>query len=170
MAKRKIQRDPMAAQARKAVAQRRVGVDATCGCGEHRPAALIRKGKDVSCGACARKREGKTTLDNHHVAGKSNSPITIPIPVNDHKAWLTEDQFDWPRKTLENIDRSPLLAGAGCIRGFCDTVTYLVERLLLWIAEMLEELNELLVERSGEKWWLNTPLRIFTPGGCDAKN
>jgi hypothetical protein len=109
-------------------------------------------------------------MDNHHVAGKSNSRITIPIPVNDHRAWLTEDQFDWPKKTLENIDRSPLLAGAGRIRGFSDTVIYLVERLLLWTAELLEELNELLVDRWGPKWWLNTPLRIFTPGGRDAKN
>lgn len=170
MAKPRIQRDPIAAQARTAVAQRRVGVDATCRCGEHRPAALIRKGKDVSCEACARKRKGKTTMDNHHVAGKSNSPITIPVPVNDHRAWLSEDQFDCPRKTLENIDRSPLLAAAGSIRGFGKTVIYLVERVLLWIAEMLEGLNELLLERWGPKWWLNTPLRIFTPGGPDATN
>src|SRR5690348_3109545 len=102
------QHDPIAAQARKAVAQRRVGMDAKCTCPEDRPGALTRKAKGVACHACARKRKGKTTMDKHHVAGKANSPVTILIPVNDHRALLNEDQYSWPKKTLENADGSPL--------------------------------------------------------------
>jgi hypothetical protein len=54
-----------------------------------------------------------------------NNPITVPIPVNDHAAVLTEAQYEWPMETWENPDGSPLRAGAASIRGFCDTAEYL---------------------------------------------
>jgi hypothetical protein len=165
MQKRIPQGDRIAAQARRAEAQRRVGIDAKCGCGEDRPEALIRKESDVACAACARKRKGKITVDNHHVAGKANSRVTIPVPVNDHRARLSVDQYDWPKKTLENPERSPLLAAAACIRGFINTVIYLMEKVLLWIAEMLERLDEYLSGQCGPQWWLNTELKAFVFGG-----
>jgi hypothetical protein len=115
-----------------------------------------------------RKQRGKTSMDNHHVAGKANSAVTIPIPVNDHRARLSVDQYDWPKRTLENPDRSPLRAAAACIRGFIDTVRYLIESVLLWVADMLEALDEFLIERLGSKWWLHTGFRKFTLGGFNA--
>jgi hypothetical protein len=154
-------RDPIAAHQRKAVAVRRVGLDAQCACGESRPEALLSGRNPAICAACDRTQRGKTTLDRHHVAGKSNSPVTIPIPANDHRARLSADQHDWPRQTLENPNGSPLLVAAASVRGFADTLFYLIEEFLLWIPEMLEVLDVLLVEKLGTKWWIGTPLEKY---------
>src|SRR6059036_3040653 len=110
------QRDAGAAYVRKSVAIRRVGVNRICECGETRPEAFETKNKPIMCAACNRKKGRKTIMDDHHIAGKANSPITIGIPVNDHRAELTVAQQDWPRETLENPDGSPLRAGAASIR------------------------------------------------------
>jgi hypothetical protein len=149
-------RDPIAAGQRKATAARRVGVNARCACGESRPEALITKCKPIICAECKRKKEGKTMIDKHHVAGKANSRVTIPVPTNDHRARLSSDQEDWPAKTQENPSASPLLAAAGCIRGFTDTAIYLIESLLHWIAGMLELLDSYLEQRLGSRWWRDT--------------
>jgi hypothetical protein len=71
---------------------------------------------------------------------------------------------DWPKETLENPDKSPLLAAAGCIRGFCDTLVYLIEELLLWIADLLERLHCILIEKFGERYWINWDLGHETSG------
>ena len=163
MTKKLPSRDPMSAYQRKVTAERRISKDKQCGCGENRPLALVRKKKSTQCAKCVRKMKGRTALDRHHVAGEANSPVTVPIPVNDHRAELSEAQYDWPKTTLENPDGSPLVAAAACIRGFADTVMYLIERLLLWIAIMLERLNAFLLKKLGPKWWLNTELQQFAP-------
>ena len=157
------QRDPAAAHGRKVRAARRVGLNSQCACGEKRPEALIAGSKPIMCAACKRIKEGKKTLDNHHITGKANSPMTIPVSVNDHRAELSVAQDDWPKETLENPDASPLLAGAARIRGFVDTIIYLIKKLLLWGAEMLETLDGFLAERLGPKWWCGTPLEQFAP-------
>jgi hypothetical protein len=157
------QRDPGAAHVRKAKAARRVGPNAQCACGESRPEALIANRNPITCAACDRKKKGKTPIDNHHPFGKANNPTTIPVPVNDHRAELSEAQYDWPKETRENPDGSPLLAGAACIRGVIDTVVYLVRKGLLWIAEALEWLHGHLVTHFGPKWWIGTPLEKLVP-------
>jgi hypothetical protein len=156
-------RDPIAAHQRKAIAARRFGQDAQCACGESRPEALILNSSPIKCYECDRKKHGKATVDWHHVAGKSNSPITIPVPVNDHRARLSADQYDWPRKTLENPKRSPVLAIAAATRGFIDTNAYLMEKLLYETAEMLEALDFFLEERLGPNWWIGTPMEKYVP-------
>ena len=154
-------RDPEAACVRKSAAARRVGVNAKCTCGESRPEALIPKSKPTTCHRCKREQEGKTTMDKHHPFGKSNSPVTIEVPVNDHRADLNVAQYDWPKQTRENSDGSPLIAAAGCVRGFIDTVVHLIEKGLHWIADMLEIADAYLRKRLGEKYWLDTPLEVF---------
>jgi len=63
------------------------------------------------CAECQRKKKGQNIVDNHHPFMKANDPsTTIPVPVNDHRADLNEAQNDWPKKTRENPDGSPLLA------------------------------------------------------------
>ncbi|HEV2315356.1 MAG TPA: hypothetical protein VGR94_08635 [Candidatus Acidoferrales bacterium] len=89
--------------------------------------------------------------------------MRIPIPVNDHRARLSVDQYDWPKETLENPNRSPLRAAAARIRGFIDVVYYLIEKLLLGIPELLEELDDLLVKIRGPEWWKDTPLEKYAP-------
>lgn len=163
MARKLPPRDPVREEHHRTMAARRVGTDGKCACGESRPEALIPGSKPIICAECQRKQKEKTMMDAHHVAGRSNSPVTIPVPVNDHRAVLSPAQYDWPKKTLENPDESPLLAGAGCIRGFVDTGIYLMERLLLWTADMLEALDALLSEKLGPKWWCKTDLDKFVP-------
>jgi hypothetical protein len=157
------QGDPEGAYMRKTIAQRSVGLNTKCACGEARPEALIREKKRVICHECKRRERGMKTKDDHHAFGKANNPATISIPVNDHRAELNTAQQDWPKKTLENPDGSPLLAAAASVRGFIDTVLYLIEKGLHWIAEMLEKADAFLTEKFGKKWWVGTELEKFAP-------
>jgi hypothetical protein len=104
-------------------------------------------------------------MDKHHPAGEANSPVTVKVRANDHRAVLSVAQYEWPKRTLENPDGCPLLAGAGCIRGFVDTIMHLIDPLLQWIAEMLEALSEFMLEKFGPRWWTSTPIAKFTPKG-----
>jgi hypothetical protein len=92
-------------------------------------------------------------MDKHHVAGKNNHPATVEIPVNDHRAELTRAQKDWPTRTLENPDQSPLRRAAASIRGFVDMQSYLIERFLSIQPENLEKLDAEMTEMLGAKWW-----------------
>lgn len=156
-------RDPSGTHRRKVVATRRVGVGARCLCGEDRPEALIAGSSPTICGACQRAERGRSTIDQHHFAGRANSPATIPVPVNDHRAILSVAQADWPKSTLTNTEGSPLLAGAASLRGCIDTIHYLIEKGLLWLADMLERLDEVQVKKLGPRWWANTAIEQFAP-------
>jgi hypothetical protein len=154
-------RDPSAAFVREAIAKRRIGAK-KCVCGETRPPAFASR-DSKRCAECERRRRGRKLTDNHHVAGKANHKTRIPVPVNDHRALLSLDQMDWPKETFQNPDGSPLLASAARKRGFASTSVYLIERLLIPDAEMLEALDAYLVRTLGQKWWLNTELKQFAP-------
>jgi hypothetical protein len=162
MPKKPPQRDPSAAYVRKTIAARRTG-NRKCACSESRPEALIPDNEPISCYACQRKKEGKIVEDDHHPAAEANDSTTIPVPVNDHRANLSVAQYDWPKRTLENPDGSPLLARAACIRGFVDTNYYLMVKLLLPGPEFYELLDALLTEKFGPKWWTRTELEKFAP-------
>jgi len=158
------QRDPIAMYQRRVTAARCVG-QKQCACGEARPEALIPSSNPTICATCKRKRNGHSVMDKHHPAAKANNLTTIPVPVNDHRAELSVAQYDWPSETLENPDRSPLLARAACIRGYADTNVYLMETLLLSHAEFCELLEEFLIQKFGPRWWENTELERFVPKG-----
>jgi hypothetical protein len=97
------------------------------------------------------------------MSAKANGPITIPVPVNDHRAELSVAQQDWPKETLENREGSPLIAAAACIRGYVDTDIYLMKAQLLQRAEVFETLDRFLKEKLGPKWWRGTHLEQFAP-------
>lgn len=157
-------RDPEGVAKRAAISQRKVGEGARCACGEDRPLALIAGSNPVICAKCQRQRKGHTVMDDHHPFGKANDPkTTTPVPVNDHRADLSEAQQDWPKRTRENPDGSPLLAAAGTVRGFIDTIVYLINQGLLWVAELLEKLDEWATAKVGLKYWVGTPLETFAP-------
>lgn len=145
--------DPIAEYRRSLVARRRVGDGARCRCGETRPQVLRCRSGEYVCEECWRTKIRRSTFDGHHPAGKSNCSIKIPIPANDHIARLSVEQYSWPPTTLRNRDRSPLLAAAACIRGFIETVVYLLDRLLGWIPPILEEVDEGLTGLLGRRWW-----------------
>jgi hypothetical protein len=163
MANKITPRDPEADCIRKATSARRAGVGAKCGCGEIRPGALSKKCNAKTCQECRRKAENKSITDKHHPFGRANSPITIDVPTNDHCADLNEAQRDWPKPVLKNPDGSPLIAAAGCVLGFIDTVVYLIRKGLQWVAEMLIAADDYLRTVRGEKYWIGTPLEPFAP-------
>ena len=163
MARKLPRLDPSGAHRRKAVAARRVGVGARCSCGEGRPEALIAGSNPAICAGCERAAKGCSTMDLHHFAGRANNPAAIPVPVNDHRAILSVAQMEWPKSTLINTQGSPLLAGAACLRGFIDTILYLIEKGLLWLADMLEKLDKVLMKKLGPRWWANTEIEPFAP-------
>jgi hypothetical protein len=143
------------------MAARRVGLDNACPCGESRPEALIPGSNPMICAGCDRKRRGRKTSDHHHLFAISNSPVSVSIPVNDHRASLSVSQHNWPRETLENRDGSPLLSSAAKIRGFIDFVVYLMQEHLLPIATMLELLDTILRRKLGTKYWEKLKLKAL---------
>jgi hypothetical protein len=145
--------DPMAEYVRQETILRRLAKNAKCPCGEVRPEALMKTSRAYRCAACDRRKSRRSVFDHHHPAGQSNSTLTVPIRVNAHRARLSVDQYNWPSRTLQNRERSPLLASAACMRGFVDTTDYLADELLARTAVMLEDLDEKLKKRLGRKWW-----------------
>jgi hypothetical protein len=64
---------------------------------------------------------------------------------------------------VNNEGCSPLTFAAHQIRSFRDWVVNLIDKILLWIPEMLEALDSYLTAKLGPKWWLGTPLEAFAP-------
>jgi hypothetical protein len=149
------QNDPIASQARKSAAARRVGLNAQCDCGEARPEALISGMEPSICARCQRTRKGQSTIDEHHPAGRANDTMTVPIDVNDHRAELSVAQHDWPTPMLENPDGDPIIAAAASLQGFIDTLTYLL-KLIDWIPGMLVALSGVVMRVLGPRWWKGT--------------
>jgi hypothetical protein len=87
------------------------------------------------------------------MVGRANHELTVPIPVNAHRSVLSEAQYDWPKHTLKNPNRSPLRAAAACTRGLIETVSYLLDELIRWIPDFLELLDEALTHHFGPRWW-----------------
>jgi hypothetical protein len=157
-------RNPIAAFEREVRTARRIGEGNRCSqCGEDRPLALIPGSKPTICANCQREAFGKSPFDDHHPAGQANHPVTTPIPVNDHRAVLSPAQYEWPPETWENPAGSPLLSGAACVRGYCETNNYLVAELLLPRAEMLEALDVFVKKKFGTQWWVGTEMERFAP-------
>jgi hypothetical protein len=123
----------------------------------------------VICARCDRKNRGLSVNDKHHPAGAANSAVTIEIPVNDHRAELSAAQYDWPEETLENPDRNPLLLVAASCRGCTDTITYLLNELLLPRVELLEELAKREKERNTHAKQ-NEPVADCSSGLSDERN
>lgn len=164
MAKRLVT-DPIRSDARKEKARRRAAGRTCERCGENRPEALVLRSQPVTCEECRRKGRGLHPHDAHHVAGKSNSALTIDIPANDHRARLSVDQLEWPKTTLQNPDGSPLIATAALLRGFADVCTYLLDSIVLYAASLLEQLDTYLRDRNGARWWSGTPIAAWAPEG-----
>ena len=156
--------DPIKAAARRAKGQRRVGHSACCTqCGEKRPEALIPRTRPRLCEECHRRRRGMKTTDHHHVAGKANSPITIEVPANMHRAVLSPAQYEWPPKTLENTDGSPIRRAAAALHGACDLITDLIVGLIALCAQFLETLDVILLQWLGPAWWIGTSVDGWAP-------
>ncbi len=121
-------------------------------CGESDPDTLQGIHPDITCYECAARQSGRLGSEQHHVAGRHNSPVTVAIPGNDHRV-LSGMQRDWPERTLRNLDGSPLLTAAAAIRGWLDVLVLIVQRTLVHIPSFLERLDEALRAKHGVRWW-----------------
>jgi hypothetical protein len=146
-------RDPIKAWVRDSRAQRRVGPDALCAScrKERRPFALIRGRTPPICFGCDRVAHGCPPAEDHHLFGERNSAAIVTMPINDHRAVLSVAQYEWPRRTLENADRSPLREGSARLRGRGDLVAYMVEDSRA-NAELLDYVDDLLTKIHGPNW------------------
>lgn len=156
--------DPIKTDARRAKAQRRVGHGAACvRCGESDPLALVAGTNPKLCQECYNTMLGKKRTESHHIAGKPNSRVTVELPANDHRAKLSEAQYEWPPQTLRNADGSPLLAAAAALRGIADFIEELIVAFIRQCAELAEKADAWLREQHG-LWWKNGPLDGWQPG------
>lgn len=124
-----------------------------CPCGERNPAALTGIFPNIICYECLAKKEGRSTIEQNHVAGRHNNPIKTPLPGNPHRIITREQETDWPTETFRNPGKNTFLQDAAMIRG-----TLLLNKLLKGIPERIEWLNKHMQEKEGEDWWKNYPI------------
>jgi hypothetical protein len=105
-------------------------------CGETNPATLTGIDPNILCYECKATKYGRSSIEA------------------DHRI-LSELQREWPKVTLRNPDSSPLLRAAAMIRGWLDILMLLIQRILGWVPQFLERLNEHLNVTIGEQWWIN---------------
>lgn len=142
-----------------------LGDNATCAkCGEADARCLTKKGKSVACYACQNARDGRATVERHHLAGQRNLTDTVAIPANDHRV-LSDLQQDWPDGILRNPTGNPLIKASAAIRGWLNVLRLIIERTVGWIPDFLERLDEWLREKLGESYWTleNFPLARGVP-------
>ena len=121
-------------------------------CDETDPFALTGVHPGILCREHDADRHGRQWIEEHHPAGKSNDPCTVPIPANDH-AVLSANQALWPRETLRNPDGSPLLRLAAAIRGWLEILRLIIERAIAWAPAYLGDLDKRLRAVHGDEWW-----------------
>jgi hypothetical protein len=137
--------DPVTTYVRDAIRKRRLGGDKCSICEERRLEALVRRKRRVICAACDRIARGQSPFDWHHIAGRANCPARIRIPVNDHRAWLSPSQRNWPKQVLENPRRSPFVAVTAVLFGFIDICTYLIVTVVVCFEKLIGTFGEDLV-------------------------
>jgi hypothetical protein len=154
--------DPIKAGVRKAKTKRRVGAGAFCvDCGESHADMLVQHSRPKRCVTCHPLKVRRKKSDGHHLGAKANSPLTVEIPVKDHRT-VTDAQLDWPPQTLQNPDGSPVLAIAGCLRGIADFIADIITAFIRRLATATEEIDAVLREKYG-LWWKGTKLDGWQP-------
>jgi len=101
------------------------GAVACATCGYAWIEALV-AGDPVVCAECHARERGVATTENHHLAGRANSPVTVRLSANEHRI-LTSLQRAWPTETLRNVWGDPRLIRAAWLRGVADLL-YLIAR------------------------------------------
>jgi hypothetical protein len=114
--------------------------------------ALQRRDAELVCFACVAEEAGRLAVEGHHFAGKSNDSLRVPLPINPHRA-VSDEQLTWDPRTLRNSAGSGLRAAAAALRGRSAVERQMVARIDSWVPDWLEQLDEKLTERFGEKWW-----------------
>ncbi len=137
---------------RRAKRTRVLGKDARCErCGWAEPTALTKRDGQVLCYECRCVEDRRATMEDHHILGKANDPVTIPVPGNLHRG-LSDAQQDWPQELRRNPARDPLVWLAQACRGLSDHLAWWV-KVLAAVARWLVNLAAALRREHGETWW-----------------
>jgi hypothetical protein len=123
---------------------------------------LVKSSRPKRCLKCDAIKKGRKTTESHHIGAKANSPIIVEVPITDHRK-LSDAQNEWPPKTLQNPDGSPLLALAGSLRGIADFISDLITAFITHLAEAAEKIDAWLCQKHG-LWWKDGPLDGWQPG------
>jgi hypothetical protein len=142
--------DPIGAWLRSTRAQRRVGPGAVCACGESRPYALIAGRVPPCCFRCDRIAQARSQHEDNHVFGQRNSDLIIRYPINDHRV-LSVAQYRWPPGTLDNPNKSVLLASVARSHGLYDNIEHMLAEHKADSAQ-LAHIEELLAIVYGPNW------------------
>jgi hypothetical protein len=102
---------------------------------------------------------GRSPIEDHHVLGRANDPITIPVPGNLHRQ-LSDRQRDWPRELRRHSHRDPLIWMATALLSHQEMLA-LSLALLDWLIPALPTIAAALRETYGEEWWI--ALELSTP-------
>jgi hypothetical protein len=145
------EQDPIAAWLRGTRAQRRVGHDAACACGESRPYALIARRTPPRCYRCERLAQDREPYEDNDVFGKRHSGLKIRYPINDHRAIFSMKQYSWPPGALGNPNGSVLREGVARMHGAYDNVEHMLAENVAYAAK-LAELEEQLTTIYGPNW------------------
>ena len=149
------------AHSRQVRQERMHGKNAKCKeCGQTNPAVLVFS-RPKLCQDCFAQRSDRSTIEQHHPAGAANFDHIVTLPANVHRI-LSDKQNDWNRETLQNPEQDPLLRAAAAVRGFSETCKAMIDSLLYWVGEFLEQLSEWLCDERGSYWWVATPLEAYT--------
>jgi hypothetical protein len=128
------------------------------GCDEDDPEAFTGTFPDILCYEHRAEAEGRSWTEGDHPAGRHNdTTVVIELPGNDHRI-KNGLMSEWPERTLRNPDKSPLLRMAATIRGWLNIMWIMIVRGLGWIPAKLEQLDEWLRRKQGDRWWTDPDL------------
>ena len=129
------------------------------GCLEREPAALVGVYPRILCYEHAQLLAGKSTREDQHPMGEANDDMTVSMPGNEHRIW-DDAKRDWPLRTLQNPDESPLLKASAAVRTVLDWLRLLLDRVLGWVPRLLEALDDKLRALLGNLWWVQLGLEV----------
>ena len=143
--------------------KRAIYLNAECeSCGYDDPLVLDRLGDGsvILCRRCRLAKCGRSTIEAHHLAGRANHPKTISVDANGHARLTALQVGGWPRPTLRNPHRDPLLKSAALMRALHDlhAIGLLEDHLddimplMREAAEQIESIGSYLAAALGATW------------------
>ena len=121
------------------------------GCTETDPRGLTGAGDAVLCAEHRAAAAGRARSELHHVAGRRNSHVVVPLLGNWH-AQLSHEQMGWPPELLRNPEADPLLRAIAAVRGSRETTTVILDEVLGPLEFELSNLRDFLADAAGPDW------------------
>jgi hypothetical protein len=95
---------------------------------------------------------GRRTIEEQHVSGRHNSPVTAWLPSNPHAVATFLQQTSWRPELLRNPRSDPLLRLEAAIRGSRETLVAVLEGVLEPSEANVRDLGAYLEATLGPEW------------------